>query len=118
MNNEQRYGNDQYWTYIHDVIEKKEYIIWEKCPIVDKESGIPVQIAVAKSKYDAKRIVDALLAYTNTTTGLLGKKELAFLDFVKANCHEPYSTMATNAILWNDKNVYNKLRTDFPVIYS
>jgi hypothetical protein len=113
-----RYGNDYYWTYIDDVSELKEYTIWERGLCVDKEMGSPTRMAVANSKYDAKRIVDALLAYKNTTVGLLGKREFVFLDFVKANCPEPYSTMAANAILWNDKDAYNKLRMDFPVIYS
>lgn len=113
-----RYGNDYYWTYIDDGSDLKEYTIWERGLCVDKEVGSPTRMAVANSKYDAKRIVDSLLAYKNITAGLLGKKELVFLDFVKANCPEPYSTMAANAILWNDTEAYNKLRMDFPVIYS
>lgn len=120
MNNEQtqRYGNDHYWTYLED-IPNRDHIIWEKSDARDELGrSSPSKIAISSSKYDAKRIVDALLAYKNSDFLVLGKKELIFLDFVKANCPEPYATIAANAILWNDKDAYNKLRMDFPVIYS
>lgn len=121
MSDEQtkRYGNDHYWTYLEDPANRAEYIIWEKSDVRDELGrSSPNKIAIAASKYDAKRIVDALLAYKNNDFLVLGKKELIFLDFVKSHCPEPYSTIAANAILWNDKDAYNKLRMDFPVIYS
>lgn len=121
MSDEQpkRYGNDHYWTYLEDPFNRSEYIIWEKSEVSDELGrSSPTKLAITANKYDAKRIVDALLVYKNNDVSVLGKKELIFLDFVKANCPEPYSTIAANAILWNDKQAYNKLRNEFPVIYS
>lgn len=107
-----RYGNDHFWAYIEDVPHGREIAIWQM--ILDEECII----GKAETKYTAKTIIDALIAYKNTQKLVLTPKELIFLDFVKANCPEPYSTMATNAILWNDKETYNKLKNEFPVIYS
>jgi len=108
----ERHGNDNYWTFIEEGWDGKEVAIW-KGPA--EQAHI---IARAEDKYEARAIVDALIANVNETTGgKLGKKEMAFLDFVKAYCPEPYATMAANAILWNDRETYNKLKSDFPVIY-
>jgi hypothetical protein len=109
----EQYGNDIYWCFLDDEWNAREIAIW-KGPKNHEEI-----IARASDKYEAKRIVDALLNLNNSTQGIvLNKKALAFLEFVKANCPEPYSTMAANAILWNDQEVYKKLLSDFPVIYS
>lgn len=107
-----RYGNDNYWCFLEDTWINKEIAIW-KGPVNSEEI-----IARASDKYEAKRIVDALLAYENSNDGQLHKKELAFLEFIASNSQEPYATMASNAILWNDKEAYKKLLSDFPVIYS
>lgn len=107
-----KYGNDFYW-FFQEVSNNKEIAIWSG-PL-EKETII----CRCSNKYDAKTIVDALLNFANTTDkSKLNNKELAFLDFVKANCVEPYATMASNAILWNDRETYNKLKSEFPVIYS
>jgi len=109
----EQYGNDIYWCFVEDGWDGKEVAIW-KGPKNHEEI-----IARATDKYEAKRIVDALLALNNSTKGIvLDKKALAFLEFVKAKCPEPYSTMAANAILWSDRETYKKLLFDFPVIYS
>ena len=109
----EKYGNDRYWCFIEDDWHK-EVAVWKD------DNNNPYVIARAIDKYEAKLIVDALLAFQNNTTGtlLLNKKSLAFLEFVKSNCPEPYATMASNAILWNDQEVYKKLLSDFPVVYS
>ncbi len=109
---EYRHGNDVYWTFLEKLPSGREIGIYQK--LGDS------QFLLAKTfdKYSAIAIVNALISYKPEHQETLSKKELAFLDFVKAYCPEPYSTMAANAILWNDKEVYNKLRTDFPVIYS
>ena len=108
-----RYGNERFWCFIEDGWDSKETAIWRG------PDGHEEIIARAFDKYEAKGIVDALLALSNSSQGVsLNKKSLVFLEFVKANCPEPYSTMAANAILWNDQETYKKLLSDFPVIYS
>lgn len=106
-----RYGNSRYWCFFDDKVLSKQIGIWTR--IADKET----LMAIAEDKYQAKFIIDALLAY-KSPEGVFGKKELAFLDFVKGFCPEPYATIAANTILWNDVPAYNKLRDEFPVIYS
>jgi hypothetical protein len=112
---EKRYGNERYWCYIStDAKPVMEVAVWRS---VGK--GGSYIVARAVDVYEAKKLVDALLAYSNNVEkNKLGKKETLFLEFVMANCVEPYATMASNAILWNDWDVYNKLKSDFPVIYS
>lgn len=113
MTQTHKYGNERYWAFLEELPNMKEIAIW------NKDGNYDSIIARVPSKYEAKLIVDALISFMNTSSqDILNKKELLFLDFVKANCPEPYSTMAANAILWNDKAAYNKLRMDFPVIYS
>jgi len=108
-----KYGNNLFWCFIEDVWSDKEVAIW-RGPENTEEI-----IARARDKYEAKTIVDALLSYVQVEDKTkFGKKELAFLEFARSNCVEPYATMAANAILWNDRDTYNKLKTEFPVIYS
>jgi len=108
-----RYGNDHFWCFLEDGWAGKEVAIWKGPENVEEI------IARVKDKYDAKTIVDALLNYVHIEDKTkFGKKEQAFLEFVCANCVEPYATMASNAILWNDRETYNKLKTDFPTIYT
>lgn len=108
-----RYGNDHFWCFIEEGWNGKEVAVW-KGPEGQEEI-----IARAKDKYEAKLIVDALLNYSNVEDkSKFGKKEMAFLEFVITHCVEPYATMASNAILWNDRDTYNKLKTDFPTIYE
>lgn len=111
--NEKKYGNERFWAFIGDGWSEKEIAIW-KGPKEQEEI-----IARAKNKYEARLIIDALLNYTlvEDKNGL-GNKEVAFLEFVCANCNEPYATMASNAILWKDREVFNKLKNDFPTIYG
>jgi hypothetical protein len=108
-----RYGNDHYWAFLEEDWDNKEVAIW-KGP-----DGQEEVIARVKDKYDARLIVDALLNYVHIEDRIkFGKKERAFLEFVCAHCVEPYSTMAANALLWNDREIYEKLKTDFPSIYK
>jgi hypothetical protein len=108
-----KYGNDYFWTFIEDGWNGKEVAIWK-----GPEDTAEV-IARAKDKYEAKTIVDALLNYIHLEDKTkLSNKELAFLEFVTVNCVEPYSTIASNAIIWNDREAYNKLKSEFSVIYS
>jgi len=109
-----KYGNDFCWCFIEDkLLDNKEVAIWR-----DNKTGDPYIICRAIDKYEAKKIVDALLAFNNTTKGMvLDKKEIIFLEFVKSTCKEPYATMASNAILWDDREAYKKLLSDFSVLY-
>lgn len=111
--NTTKYGNDRYWCFVEDGWSGKEVAIW-RGPENQEEI-----IARAANKYDAKTIIDALLQYTAVEDkNKFSKKELAFLEFVASNCVEPYATMASNALMWNDWETYNKLKSEFPVIYS
>jgi hypothetical protein len=108
-----KYGNDHYWTFIEEGWNGKEVAIW-KGPEGQEEI-----IARAKDKYEAKTIIDALLQHVNVEdSSKLTKKELAFLEFVSSNCVEPYATMATNAVLWNDKAAFEELKNKFATIYT
>jgi len=77
-------------------------------------------MAHATDKYNAMRIVDALILENNTrgnSEKRLTKKETIFLEFVSSNCPEPWSTMASNAILWQDKETFNVLKAKFAEFY-
>jgi hypothetical protein len=106
-----KYGNDLYWCYIDEGWDHREVAVW-KGP-----DGKEEIIAHAKDKYHAKAIIDALLVYKNPKEDAFGPHEIAFLEFVLAQCPEPYSTMAGNAIIWNDVDAYNNLKSKFPLIY-
>lgn len=109
-----KYGNDVFWCFPDDVPIGRSVAIWKRTS--EREEII----AHGDDFYEAKFIVDALIFYHNNNPqfGLLKKKELAFLDFLKAHAPEPYATMASNTIMWNDRETYNKLLADFPVLYS
>ena len=110
---DKKYGNKNFWCFVPEKWNEKEVAIW-KGP-----EGFEEIIARALNKYEAKMIVDALLNYVYIEDKTkFGKRELAFLEFVKANCAEPYVTMAANAILWNDRPTYENLKNDFPTIYK
>jgi hypothetical protein len=115
MSSEKRYGNNFFWCFIEDSWTGKEVAIW-KGP--EGPEGQEEIIARAKDKYEARTIIDALLTHATTETTRLSNKELAFLEFVTAHCVEPYATMASNAILWKDKEVYEDLKNKFPQIYQ
>lgn len=106
-----KYGNDHYWAFIEDGYNQREIAIWRG------PEGQETIIGRAVDKYEAQTIVDALLSVKNSTDKQFGKKEKAFLEFVQGNCPEPYSTMASNAMMWNDFDSYNKLKSDFGLIY-
>lgn len=107
-----KYGNDHYWCFLDDVSVTKEIAIW-KGPSDSEEI-----IARASGKYDARIIIDALLNYVNVEDKKFGKRELVFLEFGVSHFPEPYSTMATNAIIWNDREIYEKLKSEFSKIYN
>ena len=107
------YGNNNYWCFIEEGWNEREISIWK-----NNTDGGEI-IARAHDKYEAKLIIDALLNYVHIENKtVLGKKEIVFLEFARSNCTEPYATMAANAILWNDKEAYNKLKSDFSKIYE
>ena len=114
MGTSKKYGNDSFWCF-DDEHGPTQIAIWKG--IKDGECTV---IASAHDKYEAHFIVDALIKYGNDSIHnfKLGKKELTFLEFVQHHCVEPYSTMAGNAILWNDFEAYKNLIEKFPVIYS
>ena len=109
--NDKKYGNSNYWCFLPEGYSDLEIAIW-KGP-----EGSETIIGRAVNKYEAKKIIDALINHNPSIINKLGKKELAFLDFVKSNCVEPYVTMATNAIMWNDMIAYEDIKSRFPVIY-
>ena len=107
-----KHGNSTYWCFIEDGWDGKEVAIW-KGP-----EGREEIIARAKDKYEAKTIIDALLHHSDIEdSSKLTNRELAFLEFCVSNCVEPYATMASNAILWNDKSVFDDLKNKFSTIY-
>lgn len=106
-----KHGNENYWCFVEDGYGK-EVAIW-KGPV-----GQETVIARAIDNYEAKEIVDGLIANMDSkSNGKLGKKETVFLEFAKANFPEPYATMASTAILWNDVEAYKNLISKFPMIY-
>ena len=113
MKNSKKYGNDKYWCFVEDLPNRMEVAIWKGSDGLSQE----YIMARASDKYEAKAIIDALLSYSPKEEKNFGEKELAFLEFVCSQCREPYATMASNAILWTDREVYNRLKNDFPNIY-
>lgn len=108
-----KYGNDNYWCFLEDGWSTREIAIW-RGPKEHEEI-----VARTPNKYDAKLIVDSLIQFRSSDDkDKFSKKEMALLEFIAANCMEPYSTMASNAILWNDWDAYNKLKSEFNQIYS
>lgn len=110
-----KYGNDNYWCFLEDWDSSKPIEIWHD--IGSKQSEV---IAHATDRFNARQIVDSLITADNVNDGpekKLTKKELVFLAFVESQCPEPWSTMASNAILWNEKDTYNNLKNKFNEIY-
>lgn len=110
-----KHGNDNFWCFLEptDSIIKREIAIW-KGPTGEAEI-----IARATDQYEAKRIVDALCSFKpSSDKNTLDKKSVTFLNFVRSHCKEPYATRATNALMWEDKEEYQKLLEEFPVLYS
>jgi len=110
-----KHGNDNFWCFLEDGWDTSRPIeIWHN--LGNGESEV---MAHATDKYNAMQIVDALITHDNISDdgNKLTNKELAFLSFVESQCQDPYSTMAMNAIMWNDRNVYNNLKSKFPEIY-
>lgn len=112
-----KYGNEHYWCFIEDNWDKSRPIeIWQS---LDQGADEEV-MAHATDRYNAQQIVDALITadkVNDDPDNKLSKKELVFLSFVESQCPEPWSTMAANGILWNDKDVYNNLKAKFSEIY-
>lgn len=108
----EKYGNNHFWCFIEENWNGKEVAIWSA------ENHEEFIIARASDNYEAKRLIDALINYTPIKPDRLNKKQLAFLEFVCYNCQEPYSTMAGNAIMWNDVDAYKNLIEKFYMIYS
>jgi hypothetical protein len=116
MSATKKYGNSEYWLYDEGNLRSGEVAVWKGTVDGSGENGIVVARAI--DTYEAKKIVDALISYTNSSNNvLLDKKAVTFLEFVAAKCKEPYSTMAHNAIMWNDVESYNTLISTFPDIY-
>ena len=110
-----KYGNNLNWCFLEDDwISSQTIEIWGTIGPQQEEV-----IAYAVDKYSAKRIVDALITTDNVNapSNKLTKKETVLLQFIAANCAEPWTTMANNAIMWNDREAYNKLKAKFGEIY-
>jgi hypothetical protein len=111
-----KYGNNLAWVFLEDGWETTRPLeVWHSLGNGEEEV-----MAHATDKYNAMQIVDALILSTNTKgspDNQLTKKEIVFLQFVSGNCPEPWTTMADNAIMWNDREAYNTLKAKFSEIY-
>lgn len=111
-----KYGNDNAWFFHEEGYDTSRTIeIWHSLG-----SGESEVMAHASDRYNAEQIVDALIVAENVNDdpeNKLSKKEVVFLQFVSANCPEPWTTMADNAIMWNDRDAYNTLKAKFSEIY-
>ena len=111
-----RYGNSLVWCFTEEGWDNNRSIeIWHAFG-KDREEVM----AYATDVYSAKQIVDALIVAENVSDdpgNKLIKKEIELLSFIEARCPEPYSTMATNAIMWNDRKGYKTLKAKFNEIY-
>ena len=111
-----RYGNDLFWCFTEEGWDNNRPIeIWQAIGLGHEEV-----MAYATDKYNAMQVVDALIVAENVNEDAgnkLIKKEIELLSFIEARCPEPYSTMATNAIMWNDRGVYKTLKAKFNEIY-
>lgn len=77
-------------------------------------------MAHGTDKYNTMHIVDALILAEkvgDNPENKLTKHEIVFLQFISSNCAEPWTTMADNAIMWNDREAYNTLKAKFSEIY-
>jgi len=109
-----KYGNDKVWVYFSDEESPNEYIIWNNV------GETPMKLAVCYSKYDAKLIVNGIIDYLNNnkSQSQFSKQQTVFCEFISSNCKEPWATMARNAVLWNDVEIYNNLKNRFSEIYE
>lgn len=111
-----KYGNDHAWCFVEDGWDPNQSIeVWHSIG-----EGQEEVMAHATDRYNATAIVDALIISENVSASpanKLSKKEIVFLQFVASNCLEPWCTMASNSIMWNDRPVYEKLKSKFPEIY-
>ncbi len=115
FNMSKKYGNSNTWCFTEDGWEASRPIeIWQSVG-----EGEEV-IAHATDKYNAQRLVDALILSEKVGSdpkNKLTKREIVFLQFVSSTCPEPWTTMADNAIMWNDREAYNTLKAKFSEIY-
>jgi hypothetical protein len=111
-----KHGNDQFWCFLDDGRGTNRTIeIWQSIGADQEEI-----MAYGNDRYNAMQIVDALILadkVNDNADNKLNKHEMMFLQFVESNCQEPFSTMAGNAILWSDREVYNNLKSKFKEIY-
>jgi len=111
-----KYGNDAAWCFLEDGWETARPIeVWHSLG-----TGSEEVIAHATDRYNAMLIVDALVLkdkFKDDASNKLTKHEVVFLQFVSSNCSEPWSTMADNAIMWNDREAFNTLKAKFNEIY-
>lgn len=111
-----KYGNDKVWCFLEDGWETTRPIeIWHAIGLGHEEV-----IAHGTDKYNAMMIVDALILAEKTNNepdNKLTKRETVLLQFVASECSEPWATMATNAITWNDRDAFERLKAKFNEIY-
>jgi len=111
-----KYGNDFAWCFHEEGYDSPRQIeIWHS--LGNGESEV---MAYATDKYNAQQIIDALIIadkINDDPESKLSKKEVVFLQFVSATCSEPWTTMADNAIMWNDRDAFNTLKAKFSEIY-
>lgn len=111
-----KHGNDVAWCFLEDGWDSTKPIeIWRTLG-----QGQEEVIGYATDKYNAMMLVDALVTaekVNDDPENKLNKHEVVFLSFVEDNCPEPWSTMAANGILWQDREAYKTLKTKFNEIY-
>lgn len=111
-----KHGNNRFWCFLEDNWDTNKPIeVWQSLGDGNEEV-----MAHATDRYNATKIVNSLITAENVRdnpTAKLPKKAIVFLQFVSANCNEPWTTMAANAIMWNDQSEYEKLKAKFGEFY-
>ncbi len=109
-----KYGNEEFWCILNKSTDcNKEVTIWRMIDTAE------IFIATAIDNFEAKFIIDALINYIPPEDkNKFTKKEIVFLEFGVAHFKEPYKTMASNAIIWNDREMYGRLIEKFAKFYA
>jgi hypothetical protein len=111
-----RYGNDRVYCFLEEGWENARHIeIWHCIGI-----GLEEVMAHATDRWNAMQIVDALITAENVKDdgeNKFTKRQIQLLEFVAATSVEPYTTMANNALLWEDQELYTTVKAKIQEIY-
>lgn len=110
INTRTKYGDSEYYYFLYDKYDL-DITLYNK-------DGI---MGCVKNVYYAQLIIDALMnvsKYTLDDKPKFTLKQVSLLKFIESTAPEPYSTRATNALMWFDQEEYKKLLSEMAVIYS